>query len=236
MSDYMDFSSDNINIFEMLFDESTSMEDDEANVRTGWKMFQKSFDNFPERNSIAVSICKFSDSFEPDEFHAIDDMKFRYCPYGATALYYSIVKGAEHLTDYINRVTEKKGIVPKATFVMFSDGEPCNDPGSRSKAENAIENLNYAGVTTVFVAFGNGITSNFGKEMGFVSTIDVNNRDDLVNFLGVELSKSCKEQSMSMKSLGANFFSKATSGNSQSSGYSQTTNQVLDDTSWIDDI
>ena len=66
MSNYMNFSSDNINIFMMLFDESHSMEDDTDSVRTGWKMFQKSFNNFPEANSIAVSLSKFSDSFYPE--------------------------------------------------------------------------------------------------------------------------------------------------------------------------
>ena len=35
MSNYMNFSSDNINIFMMLFDESNSMEDDTDSVRTG---------------------------------------------------------------------------------------------------------------------------------------------------------------------------------------------------------
>ena len=234
MSNYMNFSSDNINIFMMLFDESHSMEDDTDSVRTGWKMFQKSFNNFPEANSIAVSLSKFSDSFYPEEFHSIENLKFRYYPDGATALYYSIVMGAEYLTNYINSVTERKGVIPKATFIVFSDGEPYNDKAKRADAQTAIQNLNYAGITTVFVAFGKSISSRFGEEMGFVSTIDVKNRTDLVNFLGVELSKSCKEQSKSMKALGANFFSQA--NNSQSTGYSQKTEQALEDLSWIDEI
>lgn len=234
MSNYMNFSSDNINIFMMLFDESHSMEDDTDSVRTGWKMFQKSFNNFPEANSIAVSLSKFSDSFYPEEFQSIENLKFRYYPDGATALYYSIVMGAEYLTNYINSVTERKGVIPKATFIVFSDGEPCHDKAKRADAQMAIQNLNYAGITTVFVAFGKSISSRFGEEMGFVSTIDVKNRTDLVNFLGVELSKSCKEQSKSMKALGANFFSQA--NNSQSTGYSQKTEQALEDLSWIDEI
>ncbi len=52
------------------------------------------------------------------------------------------------------------------------------------------------GVTTAFVAFGNAMKAQYGKNMGFVATVDV---DDIENFLGVELSSSCKEQSKETK-------------------------------------
>lgn len=235
MANFMDFSSDRANIFLMLIDESGSMEDDEIKVREGIKMYRKSFENFSEANSIAVSICKFDTSFYERPFESITNFSFDYSAAGGTALYYAIVKAAEHLKKYIQEVVETKGIVPRVTFIVFSDGEPCNDRMDRSDAVKAIAELNYSGVTTVFVAFGSAINSSFGEKMGFMSTIDVENREVLVNFLGVELSKSCKEQSKSMKSLGANFFSKAI-GKTKSEGFSQTTQQALEDTSWIDDI
>ena len=94
--------------------------------------------------------------------------------------------------------------------------------------------MNYAGITTVFVAFGDAITSEFGKEIGFQATVDVRNRADLVRFLGQELSKSCKEQSQSMKALGSDFFSHA--ANESSDGYSNMTAQVLEDDTWFEDI
>lgn len=235
MANFMDFSSDKVNVFLMVIDKSGSMENDEANVRRGLELYIKSFENFPESNSIAVSISQFANSFYPVDFKQVKDLNTQYSAYGATALYYSIAEGAEYLQNYIRDITEAKGIVPRATFIVFSDGMPCEDPGTRSGAKKAIADLNLAGVTTVFVAFGEAINSNFGKEMGFLSTIDVINRETLVKFLGVELSKSCKEQSRSMKSLGANFFSQAVD-KTKSEGYSQTTAQALDDTSWIDDI
>lgn len=235
MANFFDFSSDKIDVFLLLLDRSGSMERDERNVRDGLEMYKKSFEDFPESNSIAVSISKFSDDFYPGEFKHISEFSTYYDTNGATALYYSIVKGARHLNNYIAKVTERTGCIPRATFILFSDGEPCRDRRNRHDAKEAINNLNYAGVTTVFVAFGGAIESKFGEQLGFMSTIDVTDRDKLVNFLGVELSKSCKEQSKSLKALGANFFSQAI-GNEDSEGYSHTTTQALEDDSWINDI
>jgi uncharacterized protein YegL len=238
MSGYMDFSSDRINIFMILVDKSGSMCHDIENVKEGLKLYKKSFENFPDADSIAVSVSMFSDLFYPGEFNKIEDLDTSYDAYGGTALYYSIVRGAEYLNEYVQKVTEKTGVIPKVTYIVMSDGQPCDDeydnPAGHKKAHNIIESLNYSGTTTVFVAFGEAIESKFGRKLGFMSTIDVNNRDDLVKFIGVELSQSCKEQSKSLKALGANFFSKAV--NTKSEPYSQTASQALNDSSWIDDI
>ena len=230
----MNFSTDKVDAFLMLLDDSGSMNDDAQNVRDGLNMYKKSFENFSEVNSIAVSICRFANDFRAGEFRHVRDLDLSYSTGGGTALYYSICRGAEYLKNYINEVTEAKGIVPRATFIVFSDGVPCGDYMSWDDAKNAIEELNYAGITTVFVAFGDGIHSDFGKQMGFMSVVDVTDRSALVQFLGVELSKSCKEQSMSMKSLGANFFSQAVGNKSE--GFSQTTAQALEDENWMNDI
>lgn len=235
MSNFMNFSSDKANIFLILLDESGSMEDDERNVKAGLRMYQKSFENFAEANSIAISICRFSDRLKLGEFKQVNNLDISYSTNGTTALNYSIVKSAQYLKEYIQDVTDTKKIVPGATFIVFSDGKPCDDLMSWSDGKRAIEQLNYAGITTVFVAFGEGIDSGYGKRMEFMSTVDVRDRDTLVNFLGVELSKSCKEQSMSAKSLGANFFSQA-ANNTKSEAYSKMAAQALEDTSWIDDI
>lgn len=235
MANFFDFSSDKIDIFAMLIDSSGSMENDEKNVKRGLELYKKSFEDFPEANSIAVSVSMFDENFYPGEFKRVSDFITKYSTGGGTALYYSICKGADHLNNYIAEVTKRTGCIPRATFIVFSDGIPYNDRMVKSEAQKAINNLNYAGVTTVFVAFGEAINSDFGKRLGFMSTIDVTSRETLVNFLGVELSKSCKEQSRSLKALGANFFSQAVDkGNSE--GYSHTTAQALEDDSWINDI
>lgn len=235
MANIYDFSSDKIDIFILILDKSGSMSGDRENVKKGLEMYRKSFENFPEANSIAVSVCRFDEDFYAGDFKHVSDLDITYHTDGGTALYYSIVTGANHLKRYIEEVTERTGCIPRATFILFSDGHPEGDKRTRDDATRVIRSLNYAGITTVFVAFGQAINSDFGKSLEFQATIDVRDRDTLVNFLGVELSKSCKEQSKSLKALGANFFSKAVDGGN-SEGYSQTTTQVLEDDSWINEV
>ena len=231
----LDFTSDKINIFLMVLDKSGSMACNRSNVKDGMNMYKESFESFPEKGSIAVSVCMFSEDFEKRPFEGVDEIDFSYYTDGGTALYYSICKGAEYLQEYIQEIIREKNIIPNATFIFFSDGEPCCDTGTESQAKEAIEELNLQGITTVFVAFGDSIEKKFGERLGFLSVKDVRDRGDLETFLGKELSESCKEQSKSMKGLGANFFSKAVDGTS-SSGYSAKAQEVLEDDSWLNDI
>ena len=231
----LDFTSDKINIFLMILDKSGSMTDNKSNVEDGMEMYKESFESFLEKGSIAVSVSMFSDDFEKSPFVGVDEIDFSYSTDGETALCYSICKGAEYLQEYIQEIIREKSIIPNATFIFFSDGEPCGDTRTESQAKEAINELNLQGITTVFVAFGDSIEKKFGERLGFLSVKDVRNRGDLETFLGKELSESCKEQSRSMKGLGANFFSKAVDGTS-SSDYSDRANEVLVDDSWIDDI
>lgn len=235
MSNVYNFSSDKIDIFFLLLDGSGSMDCQEYSMREGLQFFKKSFESFPEKDSIAISVSKFASNYYPEDFMKIDQFNVSYSASGYTALYYSIIKGAETLKKYMAEVAERTGVTPRATFVLFSDGHSCEDRASYTDAKRVVEELNYMGITTVFVAFGDAISCEFGTQMGFQSTLDVNNRDTLVNFLGIELSKSCKEQSKSLKALGANFFSSAV-GSENSENYSQKTAQALDDDSWISDI
>lgn len=236
MANYYDFSSSNVNILMVLMDKSNSMEPDEDNVRKCAKGFVKSFSNFSEKGSIAASICQFSDSFYPDDFKRIDNLKINYSIDGGTAIYYSIVKGAEHLNNYVKEVIRRTKCNPKVTFLLLSDGEPCHDKMSIGDAKEAIKKLNIAKVNTIFIPFRDAISSEFGKRLGFKVTRKVDNSDELINFFKEDLPASVKLQSKSYKPLGANFFSKAVGANSTSKEYSHTTEQVLEDNSWIEDL
>ena len=229
-----DFSSDNINIFLILLDCSSSMCGDIENVQRGLKKYKKEFENFLQADSIAVAVSRFATDYYPGAFKKVKDMSTNYDTEGATALCYSIVKASEQLMCYIKEVSRRNGIIPRATFICMSDGEPYKDLVPLSKGRETVLSMNYAGITTVFVAFGKAISSEFGKEMGFQSTKGVENRNSLTEFME-ELSQSCKEQSQSMKPLGSNFFSQANK-DSSTSCYSQTTAQALDDDDWIDEI
>lgn len=233
MANFFDFSSDRMSIFLLLIDSSGSMEDDEKNVKKGLKMYQESFEGFSEANSIAISVCRFNEELHLSEFRPVSEFETYYCACGGTALHYSIVNAAEYLKHYVDEVIKRKECEPNVTFILFSDGLPSGDRAYPSQGKNAIEQLNYSGVTTVFVAFGKAITSKFGQKMGFQSTIDVSDRNTLLNFLGEDLSRACQKQSKSRKPLGSNFFSKIAS---QSEEYSHTTEQALEDDDWISSI
>ena len=60
MANFYDFSSDKISIYMFLVDSSGSMSDDADNVIKGLKGYKKSFESFPDVNSISVSISKFN--------------------------------------------------------------------------------------------------------------------------------------------------------------------------------
>lgn len=235
MADILNFSSDNVNVFLMVVDASGSMEMDEYKICKGLENYKKEFEDFYGADSIAVAVSKFSDSYYKGEFKKVKDMDTDYYTVGYTALYYSIEQGKEQLKKYIREIKRVAKIIPRATFIFWSDGKPCEDPGTYERAKEAIAYLNKEGVTTVFVAFGEAISSKFGEDLGFSSTIQLEDRDAATDFLGKELSKSCKEQVKSVKALGSNFFSKAKE-NKGSAGYSKTTEEVLENDDWIDSI
>lgn len=236
MANVFDFSSETVNVFMMVVDRSGSMEENKKDVCEGLESYKKEFRDFYAADSIAVAISTFNEDYYEGEFKKVKDLDIKYNnPVGVTALYYSIEKGAEQLLDYIEQVINKIGTVPKGTFILFSDGEPCEDPGNFYDAKEAIERLNNAGITTAFVAFGKAITSEFGKKLGFQSTVDVVDREKISKFLGEELVNSSKSQSRSLGALGSKFFSQVDNGKG-SSGYSNTTNQALEDDDWFDSI
>ena len=235
MKNVYDFSSDNVNVFLMVIDSSGSMSSSKDDVKKGIRAYKRSFEGFEESGSIAVAVSYFSSDYYGGDFRRIEEISEEYEIGGATALYYAINKGKQQLTNYMDEIERRMGVIPRGTFIYFSDGEPCEDMATRESAKNSIREMNIAGITTAFVAFGKAITSNFGKELGFQSTIDVSDKKKLTKFMGGELSKSCKEQSRSMKALSGDFFSKA-AGSENSEGYSRTTAQVLNDDSWINEI
>lgn len=232
MSNFCEFSSDRINIFLIVVDASGSMGGEEDNVVYGIKRFKKEFDDFHGSGSIAVAISTFDDSYYAGEFKKITEFSFYYRTGGGTALCYSIIQGAKQLMNYVQFVANQTSTIPRATFVVFSDGMPNGDSRTPEEAAKVISELNYAGVTTAFVAFNGGISKKFGEELGFQAVTD---SSDMIEFMVQELSNSVKEQSQSMRSLGENFFSKANRSD-KSEEYSQTTAQALNDDDWIDEI
>lgn len=228
---FLDFSSDTANVYLFVLDCSGSMRDAVKSVKEGMEIFKNSFKNFPISGSISVSVSQFNGNFFAAEFTNVNNLKFSYGADGGTALFYSICEATKYLNEYVARIRCEKGVVPKVTFILFSDGYPNGDCMSEAEGKKAIEALNLQGVTTAFVAFGDAIESKFGQRLGFQSVIDIR-KQGIKNFLGVKLSGSCKEQSKSMSGLKGNFFS----GTDKRGSKSYRAEQALEDDSWLDDI
>ncbi len=220
------FSSANVGVYSITIDESGSMEDQTSNVFNGLRKFQKRIVEMPGSGSIAVAINKFSDEFYRAPFVKPKDLRICYEPNGSTLLYNSMILAADVFVEYVREITRITKSAPKATFVFGSDGESTENRQDYlfDKAAERIEKLKFAGIHTVFCAFGEAITSEIGKRLGFMETIDVKKGEDLVLFLGEELSKSVEEQSKDRTSFGDEFFSKA-----NRSAMSNRAEQILED-------
>ena len=231
---FINFTNDNPTVYFMLIDSSGSMDTVEDKVVKALRLYKKSFDNFPEKGSISVSVSHFDSDTYLDSFQAIDDLSFDYSTCGATTLCYSIIEGAKHLNKYLTEITEKKNMKAKAVFIVFSDGEPCEDKATFYEAAKEVESLNYQGITTVFVAFRDATNKKIGEKLNFQATQDVSNPEDLEVFFGKTLSESCKEASRSMKPLGSNFF--GAGSQASSAEFSAATQATIESDDWVDDI
>ena len=205
-----DFASDNINIITLVYDESGSMESHQRAMRTANQTFVKDFSTFEEKGSVAISKAVFTDYFSMSEFLPVSKFNTNYTADGGTRLYRAISSAVRHTIEYYNEIIKRLNVRPKITFMIFSDGsDNYNAPSEFLNARQAIAEINSLDATTVFVAFDEATGSGIGEKLGFTCTRDINSVQELISCLGIELSKSCKEQSKSVYSLKSEFFSKA---------------------------
>lgn len=206
-----DFTTDTINIFMFLKDKSGSMESYESTMEMALSDFKKDFATFEDKGSVAISNSSFDEYIDLKKFLSIEEFSTSYSANGGTHIYNSIVAAADYTIEYYKEIIKRTNTTPRVTFFVFTDGED-NDYNNNSKiknATNAINKLKEIGATCVFVAFGNAAERQDGERLGFECTRKIKEKNELRRLMGKELSKSCKEQSKSAYSLGANFFSKA---------------------------
>ena len=205
-----DFSSDNINIIALLYDESGSMEEHVYAMQKANKAFFDDFSKFEEKGSIAISKARFSNYYRMSPFKEVRFFDTGYRADNATHLYSSIVNTVKGTIAYYNELVKRLNVRARITFLVFTDGEDNEENGRyMSAAKQAVTELNSLDATTVFVAFGDAIRTEAGEKLGFTCTKNITSVKELISCLGSELSKSCKEQSRSSYSLKSEFFSKA---------------------------
>ncbi|MBR6688404.1 MAG: VWA domain-containing protein [Clostridia bacterium] len=222
-----DFSSDNINIIALLYDESGSMEQHVYAMQKANNAFYDDFSKFEEKGSIAISKATFNGNYWMSAFKEVKHFNTSYHADGATHLYSSIVRTVESTIAYYNELIKRLNVRARITFLVFTDGEDNEDYGRyMNNAKAAITELNSLDATTVFVAFGDAIATGAGEKLGFTCTKNITTVKELVACLGSELSKSCKEQSRSSYSLKSEFFSKASKDNAADTAADQA---IVDD-------
>ena len=235
----INFETDQINVFLLLIDCSGSMEDEYSAMISGLNEYKEKIIKFSKEEGISLAIAKsmFNQDYIEGNFLDPEDMDTSYFADGRTAMYDAIHRAKMQLDEYVSEVIHVNGVKPKVTFTLFTDGLSNNDKGKNYKkiALEDIATMNDLNFTTVFIAFGEAIKAKIGKELGFQSTIDVNNRNILKDFLVDELSKSTMEQSRSIHPLGSNFFSKATYGE-ESEKISNKAKEALEDRKWLGEI
>ena len=226
MNSKYDFSSDTVNIFLFLYDKSGSMNGNTHAICLANQNFKKVFTAFEEKGSIAISKSVFSDGCQLSPFMSADHFNTSYETYGNTHLYSAIVSAATATMEYHAELIKRLNVQARITFLVFSDGEDNEgNPYSYERAQRAICQLNSLDATTVFVAFDSAISARDGEKLGFSCTRDIHSVDELVSCLGVELSKSCIEQSKSAYALKSNFFSQANQATGSDGQQSTESNQ-----------
>ena len=226
------FASDNINIFVMVYDISTSMEDDRTSMRKANKAFYDDFLSFEERGSISIAKAEFNENFAMGSFDEVKNFNVSYDPDGNTALYEAIARAGNNTIEYYKEIVKRLNVRPRITFLVFSDGDDNCSESYMTYARAAVKELNSVDATTVFVAFRDAIYQETGASLGFTCTKNIRNVNELVSCMGTELSKSCKEQSKSAYSLKSEFFSKA----EKNSAEDNVKEQAIFDDGFFDDV
>ncbi len=207
---FYDFQTDNIYVFVLLYDASGSMKEDKNIMIAANKDFYDDFMKFEDKASIVFSQAYFNEFLEMGDFLPIESFSTNYSPGGKTRIYSAISKAIENTLAYSNELTKRKNIKPFITFLCYSDGEDSYNLNIEiENAKEAIKELKESSkkVNTVFVPFREAINSGIAEKLGFDCKKDITSKEELRQFMGKELSKSCKTQSRSSKSLGSKFFS-----------------------------
>ena len=130
--------------------------------------------------------------------------------YGCTAMFDTIVNGAEKLKEYRKFLKEQGMTKVKAVFAIFSDGLDNQSTHSFSEAKREVgtldnsgkyppESLNGEEITTAFISFG-GQATQTAKDLGFRNILDVASSASELRKAFNCLSKSVIESSKSVLS------------------------------------
>lgn len=198
-----EIDSENINLIFVGIDKSGSMYPYIRDMSKALADFKDALLNSKEADEILVARADFADDVSIGGYKRISEFDTAYNTGGCTALYDTIIDGANKLKEYRNFLKDE-GMRVKAVFAIFSDGE--NNIGNGfSVAKTAVEDMNKEEIVTAFISFG-GEATQTAKDLGFRNILDVSSSASELRRAFNCLSKSVIENSKSAVSKQDDFF------------------------------
>lgn len=171
-TDVEDIVTENVFLFFIAIDKSSSMNRWDDTMRNGLSLFKDKILNSKQVDEILISRCDFDYNVDFQGYKPAVEFKTDYSSDGSTSLYDVIISGYENLTQYMSYLKDQ-GIRVKAVFSVFSDGDDTTSNANFQQARQKIEQLNDKEITTAFIAFGDDAKS-IGGGLGFVNVLDIN--------------------------------------------------------------
>lgn len=199
-----ELESENINLIFLGIDESASMSSYVGDMATCLKEFKSALEDSKEADEILVARADFSDTISVGGYKKISEFDTSYTIYSSTALYDTIIDGAEKLKDY-RKFLRDQGVRVKAVFAIFSDGDDTSSKNGFSDAKRTVDFLNSEEITTAFISFG-GAATQVAKDLGFRNILDVASSASELRKAFNCLSKSVIESSKSVLADNDDFF------------------------------
>lgn len=198
-----EIDSENVNLIFVGIDRSGSMYSFERDMVKALGDFKDALSNSKEADEILVARADFADSAVVGGYKRISEFDTAYTTGGCTALYDTIISGADKLKEYQDFL-KNEGMRVKAVFAIFSDG--LNNIGNGfSPAKSAVEYMNKEEIVTAFISFG-GEATQTAKDLGFRNILDVSSSASELRRAFNCLSKSVIENSKSAVSKQDDFF------------------------------
>jgi len=200
-----DLDTENINLIFLGIDESGSMSSYISEMRNCLSEFKAALIDSKEADEILVARADFYDTTEIGGYKKISEFDTGFATYGSTAMYDTIVEGANKLKEYRKFLKDQGMTRVKAVFAIFSDGLDNASRNGFSSAKREVEGLNSEEITTAFISFG-GQATQVAKDLGFRNILDVASSASELRKAFNCLSKSVIESSKSVLADDGNDF------------------------------
>lgn len=199
-----ELESENINLIFLGIDESGSMNSWVQDMKKCLSEFKTALTDSKEADEILVARADFADTYVIGGYKKISEFDTNFYTHGCTAMYDTIVDGAEKLKEY-RKFLKDQGVRVKAVFAIFSDGADNSSISTYGDAKSAIDFLNNEEITTAFISFG-GAATKTAKNLGFRNILDVASSASELRKAFNCLSKSVIESSRSVLPDNDDFF------------------------------